>query len=139
MLTRIELWRKPFETVLDEIKADPFNWDGNDCVTGLIGKVVMTLTGEDVVAEHRGKYKDAKGAIAYLKRLGHDDLADMVATVLPEIPVSMAQIGDIVAIPGDKQFKYALGVVNGERVFVMTEAGVGTVDLLDAKRAFKVG
>lgn len=138
-MKRVSLWRKPFELAIDDLKAVPFSWDGNECVTGLVGKSLLALTGVDVIAQHRGQYTDAKSALAYMRQLGYDDLADLAATVLPEIPVSMATVGDIVAVPVDTPFRHALGVVNGERVFVMTEAGIGTVDLLDAKRAFKVG
>ena len=50
-------------------------------------------------------------------------------------------IGDIAAIPVDGPFGYALGVVSGARIFVFGAAydRLGTVDLLTAKRAFRVG
>jgi hypothetical protein len=74
-----------------------------------------------------------------MRQAGFRNLADMVAVMLPEIHPSEARIGDIAAIEIDTPFGYALGVVNGERVFVLREDGMGTVDLLDAKRAFRVG
>lgn len=138
-MKRIDLWRKPFDETLDAIKATPFDWDGNECVTGLAVKTTLAITGEDFGAEHRGKYHDEESAKAYLQSLGFEDLASLVASILPEIPVAQAEIGDIVAIPVATQFGHVLGVVNGERVFVLTPRGVGTVALTSADRAFKVG
>jgi hypothetical protein len=43
-----------------------------------------------------------------------------------------------VALPSGDDFGYSLGVVNGDRVFVIHETGLGTRDLTEAKRAFKV-
>ena len=43
------------------------------------------------------------------------------------------------AIPADDGFGFTLGVVNGERIFVLRPDGFGTVDLLAAGRAFRIG
>ena len=55
--------------------------------------------------------------------------------------MAMASVGDIAAIEIDTGGIYALGVVQGPRIYVVRpgEAGMGTVDLLAAARAFKVG
>jgi hypothetical protein len=49
----------------------------------------------------------------------------------------MARVGDIIVTDGDDG--PAMGVVQGERVYVLTQRGIGTIDLLQAKRAFRVG
>lgn len=136
---RIELWRGPFEEAIDAMRREPFSWNGNDCAVGLASRLTKALTGVDLAEEHRGRYTTELEALAYLSSLGFDDLADAAATFLPEIAVAETRIGDIVAIPVDAPFKHALGVVNGERVFVLNERGMATVGLLKATRAFKVG
>ncbi len=98
---------------------------------------MLAITGVDCAAQFRGEYSTAAGALKTMKAAGFDNLADLVATMLPEIHPSQAHIGDIAAIPHEGPFGYALGVVNGERIFVLRETGLGTVGLLDAKRAFR--
>ncbi|CAN7446914.1 hypothetical protein LJR235_002872 [Pararhizobium sp. LjRoot235] len=139
MMQRLPKWRGRFEAVIDELKSKPFLWGDHDCGPGLVGNVVNAITGEDPAKPYRGKYFDAKGALRIIKRKGFANLGDMVASMLPEIHPSQAKIGDIGAIKTDSAFGYALGVVNGERVFVLMEDGIGTVDLLQCERAFKVG
>jgi hypothetical protein len=141
-LKRCDNWRSRFEAAIDEIKYVPFDWSTqHDCGPGLAGRLVYALTGEDLTVKYQGRYKTAKGALKVMRSEGFDNLADLVASFLPEYPGGpcQASLGDIVAIPMDSPFGFSLGVVNGERVFVLRPEGVGTVDLLDAKRAFKVG
>ncbi|WP_029723070.1 DUF6950 family protein [Sinorhizobium medicae] len=138
-LKRLPGWRRRFEAAIDEIKARPFAWGEHDCGPGLAGRLALAMTGVDCAAQYRGAYDSASGALRVMRDAGFDNLADLVASVLPEVHISAASIGDIAAVPDDTPFGYALGVVNGERIFVLKTDGVGTVDLLDATRAFKVG
>ncbi len=140
-LSRVKGWRARFEAAIDEIKSKPFDWKDNECVVGLCAKVTLAITGVDLAAQYRGTFDSAETAYKVMRRAGFDNLADLVASFLPEYAEGpcRAKIGDIVAIPMDSKFKFALGVVNGERVFVLMPDGIGTVDLLDAKRAFMVG
>ncbi|WP_085025599.1 DUF6950 family protein [Ensifer aridi] len=138
-LKRLPDWRRRFEAAIDEIKALPFAWGDHDCGPGLAGRLAFALTGVDCAAQYRGSYDSAASALRVMHEAGFDNLGDLVAAILPEIHISAAAIGDIAAVPVNGPFGYALGVVNGERIFVLKETGVGTVDLLDATRAFKVG
>lgn len=138
-LTRLPDWRRRFEETIDEIKARPFSWASHECGTGLVGRLVLAMTGTDCAAQYRGTYDSAAGALRVMREAGFENVGDMVAAILPEVHISAARLGDIAAVPDDTPFGYALGVVNGERIFVLKEDGIGTVDLLDATRAFKVG
>ena len=138
-LQRTPGWRRRFETVCDDWKRQPFSWGDNDCAVGLVGRLVEAVTGQDLTGEYRGQYEDAASAYRLMRRAGFTNLADLVADLLPEIHPSQAKIGDVAAIPDDSLFGYALGIVNGERIFVLRADGHGTVDLLSAARAFKVG
>lgn len=138
-MIRVEKWRSKFAEEADRIRTKPFVWGEHDCGVGLVGNLTQALVGENLAAEYTGKYTDAKSAYKFMKKAGFDNLADMAASILPEIHISQAQIGDIAAVPVDTNFGFALGVVNGERILVLREDGMGTVDLLDATRAFKVG
>ncbi len=138
-LTRLPDWRRRFEDAIDDIKARPFDWADHECGTGLAGRLALALTGVDCAARYRGTYDSAASAVRVMRQAGFENLGDLVADLLPEVHVSEASVGDIAAIPDQTPFGYALGVVNGERIFVLMETGIGTVDLLDATRAFKVG
>jgi len=139
-LKRVSLWVEPFNAVLDEIRRKPFAWGENDCGPAFAGRIVFALTGVDFGLEYAGRYDDASSAYRLMRADGFDDLADLVASKLPEhAHASEAHIGDIVTIPVDTVFRHALGVVNGERIFALTETGVGTVDRRLADRAFRVG
>ena len=139
-MKRIPLWVGPFNERIEEIRSLPFEWYENDCGPNLVGKNVEILTGEKLYQEFEGRYNDAGSAYRVMREAGFDDLADLVAAKLPEYEhPSEAQIGDIAAIPTDTVFKHVLGIFNGERIFVMSPSGLGTVDRSKADRAFKVG
>jgi hypothetical protein len=139
MMKRLPDWRTRFDAAIDDMKAKPFAWGEHDCGPGLVGRMVLAMTGEDVARRYRGKYRTARGALGVMRRAGFNTLADMAGSVLPEVHPSRARVGDIAAFPADTAFGYALGVVNGERVYVLREDGLGTMDLLSATRAFRVG
>ncbi|MEH3093360.1 MAG: hypothetical protein PGN20_15295 [Agrobacterium cavarae] len=138
-LTRLPDWRRRFENAIDEIKAKPFAWYDHDCGPGLAGRLVEAQTGVSLSGFVVGRYHDAASAARLIRDLGFDSLGSLVASILPQIHPSEARVGDIAAIAVPGPVGHGLGVVNGERIFVLTETGIGTVDLLDAAMAFKVG
>lgn len=138
-MKRLPDWRARFEREIDAIKAKPFAWGEHDCGPGLAGRLVFALTGEDVAAPYRNAYTDALGALRAIREAGFTDLAELAASIAPEIHPSRARIGDIAAYRMDTPFGWALGVVNGERVYVLRPEGIGTLSLAMADRAFKVG
>lgn len=131
-------WYSAYNDVIDSMRNKPFVWGENDCAVGLVSNVLSAIATENPAEEFTGKYKTAAGGLKLMKKQGYDNLADFVSSYLPEIHISETTIGDIAAIPTDDKFGFVLGVVNGEKIIVMTERGVGVVDLLDATRAFKV-
>lgn len=131
-------WRTQFEKTIDDLKEKQFTW-GADCLFGLVVPILEAITHDDPrFTRFAGRYKTAKGAISVMRRAGFKNLADLAASELPEIHPSQCRVGDIAAIPTDDGFGFSLGVVNGDRVFVKLENGLGTRDLLDATRAFQV-
>lgn len=139
-LKRVDNWRSAFAAEVDRIKRTPFAWGEHDCGPGLAGNLVKALTGVDLAQPWRGTYSDALGAVRAMKEAGFDNLADLVASMLPEYEhPSRARIGDVAAIKDDSSIGYALGVIDYERVFVLTGTGIGTVDRSEIARAFKVG
>lgn len=144
-MKRLPDWRARLDKMFDEIRRTPFDWaTGHDCALALASGAIRALTGVDVAAPYRGKYSNEIGAIKLLKQHGFDNLEALAASLLPEIPVSRAHLGDIVTyldetVPSSDPLAYTFGVVNGERAFVLRPEGIGTMDLLKASRAFRVG
>lgn len=133
-------WLTAYHDVIEDIRRQPFDWSAHECASGLAARVVEAITGHDFAADYRGQYHDAASAYRVMRDAGFSDLADLAASCLPEYahPVE-AHIGDIVAVVTDTTFRHALGVMNGERIVVLTEAGLGTLDRSHAVRAFRVG
>ena len=139
-LKRLPDWRARLTDVIDIVKYQSFDWRQCDCVSGVAAPMIAAITGVDLFAEHGDSYADAESAYKLMKRLGFTDLADLAGSFLPEYEhPSRASTGDIAAIAVPTRFKHALGVISGDRIFVLSETGFGTVDLLTAARAFKVG
>lgn len=138
-MTRLFNWRTRYNDTIDLIRAKPFSWSDHDCLSGLVIPVVETITGQrSELRKYIGRYKTERGALGVMRRSGYLSLGDLVAAHHVEIHPSQAQMGDLVALPTEDGFGHALGVVNGERVFVMLEQSLGTRALTEAQRAFKV-
>ena len=76
------------------------------------------------------------GGLGVLRRAGFADNTAMVASLFAERAPIMAQPGDLAAIQtetGD-----ALGVVQGEAIYVLGPAGLSLVPITAAHRAFRV-
>lgn len=140
-LKRKPLWRADFKRVIDDMRRRPFDWSTQyDCGLGLVVETVRAITGHDFGERYRGRYSTPMGAYRMMKKEGFETLADLVASLGPEIHPSQCQTGDVVAFRDEGSlFVHALGIVNGDRSFVMKEEGLGTMDTLAAERAFRVG
>lgn len=138
-MTRLPDWPARLHAFVDSVKLRVFEWQAHDCFLGWAADAVLAVTGEDIGAAYRGRYKSAVGAARVMRNDGFEKLADLVASHLPEIHISEASLGDIAAIPDDSPFGFTLGIVNGEVILVLRETGMGVVPLFDATRAFRVG
>ncbi|WP_288951441.1 hypothetical protein [uncultured Paracoccus sp.] len=138
-LTRLPDWRARFAAEMDRQRRDPFAWGSQDCALGLAAGAVEAITGQDVAARWRGRYRSPSGARRALHKAGFNTLADLVASLLPEIAPAFANVGDIGVIAADGPLGQALCVVEASGLIVLTEAGHGRRPREDMIRAFKVG
>lgn len=138
-LTRRPDWRPRLFAFISGLKTMEFKWGGDDCFAALAAGAVETMTGVDPAAQLRGRYHDAVSAGALLADLGHNGLAGLMRSMMPETPVAMAHVGDIALIADNNEVGGALGVVIGARIVVLRQIGTGTMPLLAAQTAFKVG
>ena len=94
------------------------------------------MTGQDFAAEWAGRFTTTRGALRVLRRAGYADHIALVAAHFAEIPVSFAAPGDLAVIPTDGV--PAVGIVQGEAIYVQSETGIGAMPLLSAVLAFRV-
>lgn len=130
-------WRRRLAALLEERRRQPAS-AANNCGF-FAADAVLSMTGVDLAAAFRGQtYNTLAEAVAALKAAGHDDICAFAAAHLDECHPVRARVGDLMAFPADET-GWALGVVAGERVTVLTARGLGTVSRLDGRRAFRVG
>lgn len=137
-LERRHDWRTHLNAYLNDIKAADLVWGKHDCAIGLAAHAIEAMTGVDIASQWRGRYDDAASALRMLRKDGFADLEALGRSLLPAVPPAMAQIGDIALVPNDSELA-ALGVVIGDRIMVLAENGIGSVDLLQASVVFRVG
>lgn len=133
-LTRVESWP---QVLADFIAAAdrPFVWGEWDCCL-MAADCVYAMTGVDVAAEFRGRYKTARGAL----RVMHGSLAVTAQRVaqahcLPETNPALAQRGDICLVAtslGD-----ALGICVGAKIACTGPDGLVMLPLTAARSAWR--
>ena len=134
-MRRVKDWRARLNGALAEARGKAFEPGAHDC--GLFSAaIVAALTGFDHGAEWRGRYKTLTGGYRRLTKQGFRDVAAYWAAHLPEIHPSQASDGDLVSF--DTPDGCAMGVVSGDRAFVLMPSGLGTMSFLEANRAFRV-
>jgi hypothetical protein len=112
-----------------------FAWGRLDCALFAAG-AVQAMTGEDLAKGWRG-YRTLAGGMRKLSEAGFEDHVALAASLLEEVPPSLAFRGDVAVVQGDPGL--ALGIVQGEAVYVMRPSGgIGLVPILSALRAFRV-
>lgn len=94
------------------------------------------MTGEDPAAPFRGRYRSTKGGLRVLRRAGYRDHLALAEAHFEEVPPAFARVGDLAAVLGADG--PALGVVQGERIYVLRPEGLASVSLLQASRAWRV-
>ena len=128
-------WREALTAYLVGTAAEPFVPGKADCALFAAG-AVKAMTGQDFAHGFLG-YRTTKGGLKKLMAKGYADHVALAASVLEEIPPAFAQVGDVAVVPGDDGTD-ALGIVQGEMIYVSAPAGRGLVPLTSATRAFRV-
>ncbi|GAB5432174.1 MAG: hypothetical protein EpisKO_15440 [Epibacterium sp.] len=127
--------RKELNEYLAQAHSKPFQYGTFDCALFAAGWV-QRVTGKDLTLGV--EYSTLREGREKLHSQGFSDHVAATASQLSEVPVALAKIGDVVAVPAGPR-RYGLGIVTGERVAVLTRwLGVGFVPLTDAVRAFRV-
>lgn len=130
-------WENRLIKYIGERMQKPFRPGELDC--GLFaGGAVHVMTGENFIEPLAGKYRTIEDAYKLLNEMGHDDHVSYAASVFEEWDAPIfAQRGDL-AVVNDAEGHPALGIVQGEHIYLMGLQGIGLAPLTAAVRAFKV-
>ena len=117
---------------LDAVRAKRFRPGSHDCGMYVAGWVKVA-TGVDHGKRWRGRYRSMKRLAEGMAQDGFTSHVDYIASLFPEIPPAMAQVGDLAVCDGN-----AMGIFASDRVFVLRPDGLGHLSRLKAVRAFKI-
>ncbi|MTH62114.1 hypothetical protein GL300_23225 [Paracoccus litorisediminis] len=111
-----------------------FAYGRHDCALFAAG-AVAAMTGTDHARGWRG-YRSRAAGLRKLREAGFEDHIALVASHLEEIHPALAAPGDVAVVEGEDG--PALGIVQGESIYILQREGLGLVSLLAAQRAFRV-
>lgn len=136
--------------------ADGLNldWEYTTC-TSFSGEMIEAITGKNPYEDFMGtnSFTTILGAVKTVKAAGFKSLDDIIAALFKEVPVGMAQQGDLVlvkatpydpdsgdALVAEEVMPHGLAVVDPPFFYCVTEAGLSKGDLYtQGVRAFAVG
>lgn len=132
-------WEQRLRALLEHWREQENDWGESDCFCRMADAAMAVAPIPDPMADHRGKYDTARGAIRYLKSLDYANAGDAVTAYLPEVHPAFAHRGDIGFAPDVSPL--CLCLVMGPTLVVINEDGVGwdAAPRSRLNRAFKVG
>jgi hypothetical protein len=145
---RVQDWPTLFFHFIESRRSRPFAWGQQDCCLFACDGI-LAQTGLDPAAKmFRGKYRDALGAARLVRKHGGvEAIASRICGELGfvEVPVRLAQRGDVVAISGEAlgdnvpYMGVALGLCVGGTAAFTGSAGLVFHPLKNCRRAWRVG
>lgn len=113
-------WHNRLITVIRAAEKRPFLWGEHDCCL-FAADCAQAMCGEDFAADWRGTYDSETGAKKAILRDG-GSLEKVLARYLDEVPVKLAQRGDIAIV--ENYGARCAGVIYGGAVWVPGETGL---------------
>lgn len=132
---RLVDWQPRLIAYLRESVLRPFEDGVHDCALFSAGGC-EAMTGQDYAAPYRGRYTTVRGGLRILRRDGFRDHVALAAAHLPEQHISRAAPGDLAVIRSEDGD--ALGIVQGEGVYILSRDGLAVAPLMAAHTSFKI-
>lgn len=117
---------------LDEVRGRPFRPGVHDCALFVAGWVKLVV-GKDLTQGLAGQYRSLEAGKDLLRDRSISNPVQIAEKAFDEVPVSLAQIGDVVVMQDQ-----AFGILAGERAFVLRPDGLGHIARSEVNRAFRV-
>jgi hypothetical protein len=142
MLTRLPDWPERLAAFLRESADKPFEWGTNDCALRACS-AVEAITGTDIAAALRGRYKTELGAARVMRRFAGnlEAVAEQIAYefAIREVTPLFARRGDVVLL--DTPLGPSLGMVamNGHTAEFKVNDGLLRAPVAACRRAWRIG
>ncbi|MER9170908.1 hypothetical protein NKI12_26855 [Mesorhizobium australicum] len=137
-LTRLKDWDKRLARLVSSIKDEPGVWGETDCLL-TAAAAIEAVTGQDIMAPWRGRYKTELGAAKLMRKEGCETVEDVLGKFfgLPEIGRLSALRGDVGVV--DRDGVLCAGFVCDRGFLCRTETACIFLPQTAIKTAFKVG
>jgi hypothetical protein len=135
-LKRRRDWEPRLVTYLSLVAKRPFVPGKHDCALFVAG-AIRVMTGHDFARGYRSTYRSLRGGLKALKAQGLADHVAVAEAFLPEVATAFARRGDVAVVPGDDGIG-ALGIVQGEGIYVAGSEGLSMVPRHKMVRAFRI-
>lgn len=116
-------WEARLSTYIGAVAREGFAYGRHDCALFAAGGV-LALTGADPAASWRGRYSTELGGLRHLRRAGFADHIAHAESLFPAIAATGILPGDLAIVD---EGLGALGIVQGEMIYVLRENGLGLV------------
>jgi hypothetical protein len=137
-MNRLIGWRTALYEAIDAHRPYPFEWGAHDCAL-LTADCIKAVTGLDLAAPFRGRYRTQTQSIEALRAAGYRDPAAILVKHFREIAPAHAIVGDAAMVPTSRRRQTAVAPVVGAEVVVFSPGGpMGLISLAEATRAFRI-
>ncbi len=124
-------WEKRLVAITEAHLNTPMVWGQSDCILTAADAVEAVL-GDDPAKDIRSKYKSKTGAYRLIKQRGFKSVAEALSGLFEEIPVALAQRGDLGVYENTAGYFCEYGFA------VKGEDGLRFLPRTMAEKAFKV-
>lgn len=131
---RIEGWEQKLDAIIESKRNQPFDWADNNCM-GFVAEAQKTITGETSFPEVLENIGSKRNALKLILENG-PSLTDWVDKHLEQIPITMAQRGDIVDVETCEG--PAMGLCIGPKAVFIGKNGIEYVPLTSLIRAWRL-
>lgn len=138
-MSRLSDYKSRLFAVIRNYELAEFQYGVTDCAM-FGGECVEAITGTNPVIEWKGRYTTSLGGLRVARKNGYENQADWFVKNGSEIPVAMAQFGDLALLEGDaNETGWTVGLVGGSFILAMSEKGLTRVPLFNATKVFRFG
>lgn len=137
----MERRRRAVQATAEKFGGVPFAWGSHDCAAMV--SFHLAKAGHPL-GDHKaaGSYSTAIGAQRAIKRIGFDNLSDLLDARFPRIPAAFARLGDLVAFEADHPVG-AIGIHLGNASVMVyseeDETGPIQARIVKAEAAWRIG
>jgi len=133
---RLPDWRSRLASYVADQARKRYRPGEHDCALFASGGRAA-LTGADPLAPVRGCYSTIEEGFELAAAHGYATPFDAVTEGLDEIAPAYAQAGDLALLDAGDGTE-AMGIVQGEMIYVLKPRGLSLVPMTDARRAWRV-